>query len=98
MVVAYGMGALSWMLLRQLVKIPYAALPNILAGRALVPELLQGSATPEALAEALQPLLSGGQAVSAQLQAFDSIHHDLRRGFAERAAAALAALAGERGS
>lgn len=93
MVVAYRMGALSWLLLRQLVKIPYAALPNILAGRALVPELLQGGATPEAMAEALQPLLSGGPAVSAQLQGFDSIQRDLSGGFAERAADALAALA-----
>ncbi len=93
MVVAYRMGALSWLLLRQLVNIPYAALPNILAGRALVPELLQGSATPEAMAEALQPLLSGGPAVSAQLQGFDSIQRDLSGGFAERAADALAALA-----
>ncbi len=93
MVVAYRMGALSWLLLRQLVKIPYAALPNILAGRALVPELLQGSATPEAAAEALQPLLSGGPAVSAQLQGFNSIQRDLSGGFAERAADALAALA-----
>ncbi len=98
MVVAYRMGALSWLLLKQLVKTPYAALPNILAGRGLVPELLQGGATPEAMAAALQPLLSDGQAVSAQLQAFDSIHRDLRRGFAQRAAAALAALAGERRS
>jgi len=93
MVVAYRMGALSWLLLRQLVKIPYAALPNILAGRALVPELLQGGATPEAMAEALQPLLSGGPAVSAQLQGFNSIQRDLSGGFAERAADALAALA-----
>ncbi len=96
MVVAYRMGALSWLLLEQLVKIPYAALPNILAGRGLVPELLQEGATPEAMAEALQPLLSGGQAVSAQLQAFDGIHRDLSRGFAERAAEALAALAAGR--
>jgi lipid-A-disaccharide synthase len=98
MVVAYHMGALSWLLLKQLVKTPYAALPNILAGRGLVPELLQRDATPEAMAEALQPLLSGGPVVSVQLQAFDSIHHDLSGGFAERAADALAALAAGRKS
>jgi hypothetical protein len=45
------------------------------------------------MAEALQPLLSGGPAVSAQLQGFDSIQRDLSGGFAERAADALAALA-----
>ena len=94
MVVAYRMGALSWLLLKQLVKTPYVALPNILAGRALVPELLQGSATPAAMAQALQPLLSGGAAAQAQLEAFDAIRRDLSHGFAERAAAALAALVG----
>jgi len=94
MVVAYRMGALSWLLLRQLVQTPYAALPNILAGRALVPELLQGSATPAAMARALQPLLSGGEAAQAQLVGFDGIRRDLSRGFAGRAAAALAALVG----
>lgn len=93
MVVAYRMGALSWLLLRQLVKIPYAALPNILAGRALVPELLQQGATPAAMAAALQPLLSGGPAANAQLQGFDSIQRVLSGGFAARAADALAALA-----
>jgi len=36
--------------------------------------------------------------VSAQLQAFASIHRDLSRGFAERAADALAALAASRES
>ncbi len=96
MVVAYRMGALSWLLLKQLVKTPYVALPNILAGRALVPELLQGSATPAAMAQALQPLLSGGAAAQAQLEAFDAIRRDLSHGFAERAAAALAALVGGR--
>lgn len=94
MVVAYRMGALSWLLLKPLVKTPYAALPNILAGRAVVPELLQGSATPAAMAQALQLLLSGGAAAQAQLEAFDGIRRDLSRGFAERAAAALAALVG----
>ncbi len=94
MVVAYRMGALSWLVLKQLVRTPYAALPNILAGRALVPELLQRAATPTAIAAALQPLLAGGEAVAAQVQAFDGIHRSLSRGFGERAAEALAELVG----
>jgi lipid-A-disaccharide synthase len=97
MVVAYRMGALSWFLLKQMVTTPYAALPNILAGRALVPELLQRAATPAAMAAALQPLLAGGAAVSAQVQAFDGIHRELSRGFGERAAEALAALVAGKG-
>jgi lipid-A-disaccharide synthase len=92
MVVAYRMGALSWLLLRALVKTPYAALPNILAGRALVPELLQEAATPAAMAAALRPLLAGEPAATRQLGAFEGIHRELRQGFGDRAAEALSAL------
>ena len=92
MVVAYRMGALSWWLIRRLVKTPYAALPNILAARLLVPELLQREATPAAMAAALQPLLATDAAARLQLQAFTRIHEELRCGFGERCADALAAL------
>lgn len=92
MVVAYRMGALSWQLVRRLVKTPYAALPNILSGGALVPELLQGAATPEALAAAMQPLLTDSRTVEDQKQGFDRIHAGLQQGFAEGAATALVRL------
>jgi lipid-A-disaccharide synthase len=90
------MGAPSWLLLRALVKTPFAALPNILAGRALVPELLQQAATPAAMAAALRPLLAGEPAAARQLEAFESIHRELRQGFGERAAEALSALVARR--
>lgn len=92
MVVAYRMGVLSWLLLRALVKTPFAALPNILAGRAVVPELLQQAATPAAMAAALRPLLAGEPAAARQLEAFESLHRELRQGFGERAAEALSTL------
>ena len=98
MVVAYRMGWLSWLLLKQLVRTPFAALPNILASRPLVPELLQDAATPAALAGAVQPLLADGAAASAQRQAFIEIHRDLSQGFGERCAEALLALAAAGGS
>jgi lipid-A-disaccharide synthase len=41
MVVAYRLAPLTYRILRRLVKSPYVALPNLLAGRPLVPELLQ---------------------------------------------------------
>ena len=53
MVVSYRLGAVSYQLARRLVRTPYVALPNILAGRELVPELLQDAGTGEALAAAL---------------------------------------------
>lgn len=93
MLVAYRMGTLSWMLVSRLVKTPYAALPNVLAGKSVVPELMQQAATPEAMAAGLAPLLADEGLARQQLQAFDQIHRQLARGFGERSAAALAELA-----
>ena len=53
MVVSYKLGTLSYAIASRLVSTPYIALPNILAGTELVPELIQDAATPEALAQAL---------------------------------------------
>lgn len=99
MVVAYRMGAISWKLISWLATTPYAALPNILAGRPLVPELLQQAATPQAMATALQALLYPQQnavteqdAAAEQIAAFDSIHRQLRQDCARRVATALADL------
>ncbi len=57
MVIAYRQSPLSWALQRRMMYLPYVGMPNILAGEALVPELLQGKATPAALAAALLDLL-----------------------------------------
>ena len=92
MVVAYRMGALSWFLVSRLVTTEYAALPNVLAGKALVPELIQHAATPRAMVAALQPLLTDGPAALQQLQEFDAIHRQLQQDYAGRAAAALGEL------
>jgi lipid A disaccharide synthetase len=43
-----------------MVKSPYVSLPNLLAQRLLVPELLQDDATVEALAQTLSPLIDNG--------------------------------------
>jgi len=89
MVVAYRMAPLSWALVSRLVKTPWAALPNILAGRALVPELIQDDATANNMTTALLPLLQGHSAALEQEQAFDALHGELALGFAQHAAEAL---------
>jgi lipid-A-disaccharide synthase len=96
MVVAYRVGELSWQVLSRLVRTPYIALPNLLAGRLLVPELVQHAATPDALAEAMRPLLAGGEAVTAQLHGFSELRQQLGREAADNAATALARLAAGR--
>lgn len=90
MVVAYKVAPMTYRILRRLVKSPYVSLPNLLAERPLVPELLQDAATPEALARALVPLIDGGQA---QTEGFDVIHRALRRDASSQAAEAVLKLA-----
>ena len=42
MIVLYKMSRLSWWIIKRLVKLDRSALPNIIAGHEIVPELLQG--------------------------------------------------------
>ncbi len=93
MVVAYRMAALSWWLVSRLATTKYVALPNVLAGAPVVPELLQDAATPEAMAEAVGELLFDGQSAATQLSTFEDSHRQLALGYAPRTAEALAELA-----
>jgi lipid-A-disaccharide synthase len=52
-VVGYRLSWLTWALARLLVRTPFVAMPNLLAGREIFPELLQGRLTAAAVAEAL---------------------------------------------
>lgn len=58
MVVIYRMSALSYAIARALVKLPHIAMPNIVLGDRVVPELLQEEATSERLAAELRAFLS----------------------------------------
>jgi lipid-A-disaccharide synthase len=91
MVVAYRVAPLTYRILKRLVKSPYISLPNLLAERLLVPELIQEAATAEALAQAVAPLIDGGQV---QTEGFDVIHRALRRDASLSAADAVLKLAG----
>ena len=89
MVVAYKVAPMTYRILKRLVKSPYISLPNLLAGRLLVPELIQDAATPDALATTLLPLLDDG---SVQTESFDAIHRALRQDASVQAAEAVLAL------
>jgi len=94
MAVAYRLSPVSYALIRgfRLLKIPYVSLPNLLAGRELVPEFLQSRAIPEFMGEALLRLLDDPAARAAQLDGFRSLSGVLRRQADERAAEAVLAL------
>lgn len=92
MVVAYRMGKWSFALVRKLVKIQFMSLPNLLAGRELVPERLQDEVRADVLGQLLLAQLDD-QTLRAQLAAeFLQIHHALRRDASARAAGALLRL------
>lgn len=91
MVVAYKVAPLTYRILKRLVTSAYISLPNLLAERLLVPEMIQDAATPEALAQLLAPLLDGGEV---QTEGFDVIHRALRRDASVQAAHAVLQLTG----
>jgi len=92
MVVAYKMAPLSFRILSWLVKTPYVSLPNLLAGKMLVPELLQDQATPEKLSAAVLNYFENPEETQQLVNTFAEMHTNLKRGASARAAAAIAKL------
>lgn len=91
MVITYRMPRLSWLLLKRMNYLPYVGLPNILANRFVVPELLQHDANPEKLAETAMRLLED-KALSADIrEEFTRMHESLRQNTEEKAADAILA-------
>jgi lipid-A-disaccharide synthase len=60
MVIAYRTHPVTFWIARRLVDVEHIGLVNLVAGERLAPELLQGAATPDALAGALLPLVDAG--------------------------------------
>jgi lipid-A-disaccharide synthase len=94
MVIAYKMMAASWHIMRHMGYQPWIGLPNILAREFLVPELLQGAATPQALADAIWQQLQDDNLKQRLQQRFIDMHHSLRRDTARESAQAVLKLIG----
>jgi lipid-A-disaccharide synthase len=89
MVITYKIAKFSYWLMKRMAYQPYVGLPNVLAGRYVVPEILQDEATPENLAEALLKLYEDKENAAAVEEAFTDIHLQLRQNTAEKAANAV---------
>ncbi len=91
MVVAYKLSGLSYLYVRAVKRldIPYVSLPNLLAGRELVPEFLQSDAEPEAMGATLLALLDDAKLRDRQIRGLMELRGVLRRGADDRAAAAV---------
>ena len=89
MVITYKIAKLSYWIMKRMAYQAFVGLPNILAGRSVVPEILQDEATPENLAEALVKLYEDKENAEAVAEAFTEIHLQLRQNTAEKAANAV---------
>jgi lipid-A-disaccharide synthase len=94
LVVAYRMHPLSYLLARRLVRVSWIGMVNLVAGRQVAPEFVQGAVTVEALARAVRPLLDSASAEHrTQLEGLAEVRRRLGApGAAERAAALARSL------
>ncbi|MEC5317918.1 lipid-A-disaccharide synthase [Brenneria populi subsp. brevivirga] len=92
MVVGYRMKPFTFWLARRLVKTPWVSLPNLLAGRELVTELLQTDCTADKLAAALMPWLADEGKAAALQATFLDLHQQIRCNADEQAAQAVLEL------
>jgi lipid-A-disaccharide synthase len=93
MVVVYRVSPLTWRLGRGLLRVPFVAMPNLIVGRQIVPELLQSEFTAANVAQELGPLLADGPAREKMLGGLAEVRSRLKAGgtqpAAERAADAV---------
>jgi lipid-A-disaccharide synthase len=91
MVVGYRIAPLTYRIVKGLglLKVERYALPNVLAGHDLAPELMQDACTPQALAAALLPSLQGGAVDHDLLAEYRRLHLALRHDASRSAAAAI---------
>jgi lipid-A-disaccharide synthase len=92
MVVIYRASWFSAWMAKQLVKIKYFSLPNILANAALVPEFFQDQATPENIFTALINYEQDSEKINQLKHQFDALHLQLRCHASEKAALAIREL------
>ncbi|MGV4876173.1 lipid-A-disaccharide synthase [Acetobacter indonesiensis] len=100
MAVTYRVNPITAFMARRLIKVPYVAMVNLLAGRAIVPELLQEQCKPSVLAKAVKRLFENQQIVQQQKEAFRTVLDGLQgpdgKLPADAAADAVLALLNER--
>ena len=79
MVITYRMSERTGAMMLRKAYLPYVGLPNILAGRFVVPELLQHEATPHALAREMLAWLDDPLRQQEAIAFFNTLHASLRQ-------------------
>lgn len=95
-VMVYRLSGVSYSIAKRLVQIDYVALPNIVAGREIVEELLQDEVNSSAIADAVRPFYTDPEAVRRVKEEYAQVVNLLgRSGAVERAARVVLAAAEE---
>jgi lipid-A-disaccharide synthase len=92
MAVTYRVNPISAAIGRRLIKVKHVAMINLLAGHALVPELLQENCTPQKLSATLQTLLTDADAATRQRHGFSTALASLQAPDGKPSTAAAAAI------
>lgn len=92
MVITYAMHPLSWQMMKRMKYQPWVGLPNILLRDFVVPELIQGEATPQRLAHATLAWLDDPQRCADLERRFHALHLELKRDTARAATDAIAEI------
>lgn len=100
MIVAYRVHPITYALARRVVRVPHIGMVNLLAGRRIVPEFVQGDVRPEPMAAALAPLLEegtgqGGRARQHTIAELESVRRTLQGGSGRGASRGTAELVDE---
>lgn len=89
MVIAFMASPISFWIARKIINVKYIGLPNLLADKPLVPEILQEEAKPAVLAEALLSYFKDPQKSHALKEEYQRIHNQLRCNASQTAAKAI---------
>lgn len=90
MAIIYKMAPVSYGIAKLLVDVPHVGLPNIVAGRRVVPELIQDKANPENISREIIDILLEEEKRAAILKGFEEIKASLGSGgAADKAASAI---------
>jgi lipid-A-disaccharide synthase len=94
MVICYKLAALTYAIASKMVKIPNVGLPNLLAGKRLVPEYLQGQVTVDGVSAEITKFVSEPESTTTMLEEFTAIHKSIRLDASVQAADAIESLVG----
>ena len=91
MVIVYRVASLTYALARRLVSVPFIGMPNLVAGREIVPELIQDDVTSDRVAAAITRFLDDPAYAATTRAALGDLRHALGDGGAAARAAAIVA-------